>query len=107
MHEFDSSVDAIANLLPSVHDSSIPDPHEPYPSQMQILHAQIKGSTMFAPTLPGRHTVDKMDGISWTAATYNQRLLSHLKKSCRPCCPYADGAMHRGTTNLLQSGAWD
>jgi hypothetical protein len=38
---------------------------------MQTLHAQIEGSSKFAPTTPGRHVVIEMDGIfALNAATY-------------------------------------
>jgi exocyst complex component 8 len=38
---------------------------------MQALHAQIEGSSKFAPTTPGRHIVAEMDGITaLNAATY-------------------------------------
>ena len=38
---------------------------------MQNLHAQIEGSTKFAPTTPGRHVIMEMDGIfALNVATY-------------------------------------
>ncbi len=42
-----------------------------YFNQMQALHAQIEGSSKFAPTLPGRHVIAETDDVlSLNAATY-------------------------------------
>ncbi|KLO20158.1 hypothetical protein SCHPADRAFT_816745 [Schizopora paradoxa] len=51
--------------------SSVADLRVLYASQMQTLHAQIEGSSKFAPATPGRHIVTEMEGISLlNSATY-------------------------------------
>ncbi|KAL1739371.1 Cullin repeat-like-containing domain protein [Schizophyllum fasciatum] len=51
--------------------SSVADLRIMYFNQMQTLHAQIEGSAKFAPTTPGRHVVNEMDGVAaLNAATY-------------------------------------
>ncbi|KAJ8701873.1 exocyst complex component exo84 [Pleurotus ostreatus] len=51
--------------------SSMADLRIMYFNQMQALHAQIEGSSKFAPTLPGRHVIAETDGVlSLNAATY-------------------------------------
>ncbi|KAL1715903.1 Cullin repeat-like-containing domain protein [Schizophyllum commune] len=51
--------------------SSVADLRIMYFNQMQALHAQIEGSAKFAPTTPGRHVVNEMDGVAaLNAATY-------------------------------------
>jgi|ERR1700722_2646749 len=51
--------------------SSVADLRILYANQMQTLHAQVEGSSKFAPTTPGRHVVLEMDGIfALNAATY-------------------------------------
>lgn len=60
-----------SSTLSTYKRSSVADLRIMYFNQMQQLHAEIEGSAKFIPTLPGRHVVGEMDGVSsLNAATY-------------------------------------
>ena len=63
-------IDALQDRRRNVR-SSVADLRILYANQMQNLHSQIEGAAKYVPTIPGRHIITEMDGVSaLNAATY-------------------------------------